>query len=91
MMNLIPTDFCRQPLPGYLPEGSVAFGTPRGALILTLLFISHDLLVVKALCSRVLVMEKGKIVEEGETASLFSAPRHPYTQKLLNAILRLDN
>lgn len=58
-------------------------------LNLTVLFISHDLLVVKALCSRVLVMEKGKIVEEGETVSLFSEPRHPYTQKLLNAILRL--
>ena len=61
----------------------------RRRLNLTLLFISHDLLVVKALCDRILVMEKGKIVEEGPSENLFAAPRHPYTHKLLSSIIRL--
>lgn len=49
------------------------------------LFISHDLAVVRALCHRVLVMQGGKEVESQENAVLFSTPREPYTQKLLEA------
>lgn len=50
---------------------------------LTIFFISHDLGVVKKLCQRVLVMHAGKIVEEAVTDQLFTAPRHPYTQQLM--------
>lgn len=54
------------------------------------LFITHNLSVVEHMASRILVMQKGKIVEAAETAELFSAPRHPYTQALLRATLPLD-
>jgi ABC-type oligopeptide transport system ATPase subunit len=52
-------------------------------LSLTMLLIAHDLAVVRYMCSRVAVMFHGKIVEMEETETLFSRPRHPYTQLLL--------
>jgi oligopeptide/dipeptide ABC transporter ATP-binding protein len=56
---------------------------------LTLLLISHDLGAVAKHCERVLVLYAGRIVEEAETASLFRAPRHPYTQGLLRSVPRV--
>lgn len=50
---------------------------------LAYLFITHDLSVVRAITSRCMVMQAGKIVEEGATEALLAAPRHPYTQRLL--------
>lgn len=52
---------------------------------LSYLFISHDLNVVYQICSRVLVMEGGSIVEQNDTDELFKNPRHPYTKTLLKA------
>ncbi|MSQ20772.1 MAG: ABC transporter ATP-binding protein [Betaproteobacteria bacterium] len=54
------------------------------------LFITHNLAVVEYLAHRVAVMYLGRIVEEGEAASVLHAPKHPYTQLLLSAVPRLD-
>ncbi|WP_210484080.1 ABC transporter ATP-binding protein [Microvirga antarctica] len=51
-----------------------------------MLFISHDLSVVRYLCDRVLVMYRGEVVESGRTEEVFSAPRHAYTRTLLSSV-----
>lgn len=53
---------------------------------LAYLFISHDLGVVKRICDHVLVMQHGKIVEEGSPTQIVESPQHPYTQRLLSAV-----
>ena len=53
---------------------------------LTLAFISHDLSVIRRLCSRIIVMQQGEIVENAETQALFDAPEAAYTRELLSAI-----
>ncbi|PZP39235.1 MAG: microcin ABC transporter ATP-binding protein [Pseudomonas fluorescens] len=50
-------------------------------------FISHDLRVISHLAHNVLVMHNGKVVESGPTQTLFAKPKHPYTQKLLSAVI----
>jgi microcin C transport system ATP-binding protein len=50
-----------------------------------LLFITHDLGIVRRIADRVFVMQKGLVVEEGPTGEIFDNPQHPYTQKLLSA------
>jgi oligopeptide/dipeptide ABC transporter ATP-binding protein len=62
----------------------------RDDLGLTLLFIAHDLAVVRHLSQRVAVMYLGKIVEIGPAAEVFSTPRHPYTRLLLSSAPRVD-
>ena len=58
----------------------------RATSRMAMVFISHDLSVVRNVCDRVLVMQNGRIVEEGRCADLFAAPAHPYTRTLLRSI-----
>ncbi|SEP07415.1 ABC transporter ATP-binding protein [Trujillonella endophytica] len=55
---------------------------------LTLVFISHDLSVVRSVCDRVMVMYLGRICEVGDVDSVFAAPAHPYTRALLDSVPR---
>jgi ABC-type glutathione transport system ATPase component len=58
----------------------------RKRLGLTMLFITHDLRVAAEICDRVAVMQRGCIVEQGPTDSVFRTPQHPYTRALLDSI-----
>jgi len=56
----------------------------------SLIFVSHNLAVVRQLCERVLVMYLGRVVEAGPAQAVFAVPRHPYTRLLLESVPRLD-
>jgi oligopeptide/dipeptide ABC transporter ATP-binding protein len=58
----------------------------RARLGMSYLFVSHDLNVVRLLCSRIVVMYLGRVVEIAPTEELFNAPRHPYTRALIASI-----
>lgn len=62
----------------------------RKELDLTLLFISHDLSVIRHISDRVVVMYLGRVVEEAQTDPLFDAAAHPYTRALLEEVPRID-
>ena len=55
-----------------------------------IILITHNLAVVASLCTRVIVMYAGRIVEQGSTRQIFKSPQHPYTWSLLRSIPRLD-
>jgi peptide/nickel transport system ATP-binding protein len=61
----------------------------RLAAKMTLLFVSHDLGVVAALCEEIVILEKGRIVEAGPTRKILDAPQHPYTRALLASVPRM--
>ena len=49
--------------------------------------ISHDMNIVRSICHRVVVLEKGRIVEEGPCGEVFDNPSHPYTRQLIDAAM----
>ncbi len=53
---------------------------------ISMMFISHNLNVVRKLCKRVAIMQRGELVETGDTEKIFTDPQHPYTQRLISAI-----
>ena len=90
-----------QPRVVVLDEAVSALDVPVRAEILRLLaqlsddlglayvFVTHDLTVARAVTDRLMVMKAGRIVEEGPTAEVFAAPRHPYTAALIAATPRI--
>jgi oligopeptide/dipeptide ABC transporter ATP-binding protein len=63
----------------------------RQRLSLAVVFVSHDLAVIRQVCEQVSVMYAGRIVETGPTAAILDRPRHPYTRGLLEAVVDLDS
>jgi ABC-type microcin C transport system duplicated ATPase subunit YejF len=61
----------------------------RLAADMTLVFVSHDLGVVAALCDEMVILEKGRIVEAGATRKILAEPQHQYTRKLLGSVPRM--
>ena len=62
----------------------------RQQLGMTYLFVSHDLNVVRLLCDRVIVMNKGRIVESGTASDILTRPKDDYTKALISAIPHFD-
>jgi ABC-type glutathione transport system ATPase component len=58
----------------------------RDEMHLAMLFITHDLRVASQICDRVIVLHRGKIVEEGEVSTVFSNPQAPYTRRLIDSV-----
>jgi ABC-type glutathione transport system ATPase component len=56
---------------------------------LTIAMVSHDLSVVAALCEHTVVLEHGRVVEQGDTAAVLGSPTHPYTRRLIASVPRL--
>lgn len=56
---------------------------------MTLVFVSHDIGVVAALCEKIVILEQGRIVEAGNTATILANPHHAYTQRLLASVPRM--
>ena len=95
---LIAMAFCTNPQLLIMDEPTTGLDVTTQARILDLiremkikhktaiLYITHDLGVVKNLCDRVAIIYAGEIVEEGDVASIFSSPAHPYTRGLLSCI-----
>ena len=54
------------------------------------IFVSHDLPLFSNLCDRVMIMQDGKVVEEGKTKDVMQNPQHPYTKELLRHIMKLE-
>jgi peptide/nickel transport system ATP-binding protein len=58
---------------------------------LTVVMVSHDLGAVAALCSRIVVLQRGRVVEQGDTSTVLAAPAEPYTRTLLASVPRLPS
>lgn len=54
------------------------------------LFVTHDLALTRGFCDRLLVLDKGEIVEQGQTDDILDNPEHPFTQSLLEALIQLE-
>jgi peptide/nickel transport system ATP-binding protein len=60
-------------------------------LHLTMLFISHDLPVIRQMCNRIVVLKNGGVCETKETEKLFNNPEHPYTQELIRLMPKIES
>ena len=60
-------------------------------LHLTMLFISHDLPVIRQMCNRIIVLKNGIICESNDSESLFDNPKHDYTKELINLMPKIES
>lgn len=67
------------------------FGKLRDDLGLSIIYITHDLATAYYISDRIIIMQKGVVVEQGEARAVLSAPSHPYSQQLLAAVLTPDS
>jgi peptide/nickel transport system ATP-binding protein len=58
---------------------------------LTMLFISHDLPVIRQMCNRIIVLKNGSVCETNETESLFNNPIHDYTKELIKLMPKIES
>jgi peptide/nickel transport system ATP-binding protein len=65
------------------------FAQVRAQFQLAMVFITHDLRVAGQMCDRIAVMQRGEVVEYGETQKVLNDPQHAYTRKLIDAVPRL--
>jgi hypothetical protein len=77
-------------LDGALDRCTRGLGALQRDLGVALLFISHDLGVIRQVSDRIAVMKDGRIIETGDTDQVFASPRAEYTRELLEAVPRLD-
>ena len=56
-----------------------------------MLFISHDLPVIRQMCNRIVVLKNGSVCETKESEELFNAPDHPYTQELIRLMPKIES
>ncbi len=63
----------------------------QGQLNLTILFISHDLPVIRQMCDRIAVLKNGKVCEINDTEKLFIKPTHQYTKELLDLMPKIES
>lgn len=54
---------------------------------MAVLFICHDIALAQSICNRILVMERGRIVEQGDAREVIGNPQHPYTKQLVDSVL----
>ena len=57
---------------------------------MSILFITHDLATVRSIADEVVVMQKGRVVEQGPKEEMFTPPHHPYTDLLLSSVPEMD-
>ena len=56
---------------------------------MSVIFVSHDVAVVRSICDRVMVMHRGRVVEEGTAEAVIGSPREEYTKKLISSVLEV--
>jgi peptide/nickel transport system ATP-binding protein len=66
------------------------FGRLRDEMGISIVYITHDLATAYYISDRIIIMQKGEVVETGDARAVLSAPRHPYSRRLRDSVLTAD-